>query len=202
MVTGGSRGSSDSENESWHVVEDERMEEEEEEKMPPPPRRAAIATIDRLGRSASAAADRECQRKPIADEDELLALEMEGKLHMEKLLKKRAPAHSVQQEKAALLSIAAPQRSVSQVMRDVLKGLRKRAKVFDESRTIYTRAQLLTDLLRNAMCSGGDQRLEAIRRMLNKLGYTRSQSQRRFHNAFIRACLPIIVSGQKKERDD
>lgn len=48
----------------------------------------------------------------------------------------------------------------------------------DESRNMYMRASLSTDLLRDSRRNAGDQRLDAIRTTLNSLGYTRSQFQR------------------------
>ena len=62
----------------------------------------------------------------------------------------------------------------------------------DARLTIRSRETLCSDLLRDIARSGGDLRLEAIRKTLGSLGYHRSKQQKIFHNAFIKACLPII----------
>ncbi len=48
----------------------------------------------------------------------------------------------------------------------------------DEKRSIYTRAQLSCDLLKGTKRCGGDERMDAIRKTLGSLGYTRSRYQK------------------------
>lgn len=65
-----------------------------------------------------------------------------------------------------------------------------------ERRQVSTRENLSKDLLRDIRRCTGDIRLEKIRQTLNSMGYTRSQFQRCFHDAFIRACLPLIYKDE------
>lgn len=62
----------------------------------------------------------------------------------------------------------------------------------DEQQRIHTRAHLSCDLLRDQRMSRGDQLLDAIRKTLNNLGYTRSQFQQLFHEHFMMAILPLL----------
>jgi hypothetical protein len=99
----------------------------------------------------------------------------------------------IKQTKAAfnkLRTHARPSRVVEEVQEDdssdafwqsTIESFEKVAREADCSRNIYTRNHLSQDLLRDVRDCGGDQRLDAIRKTLNNLGYTRSQFQKMFH---------------------
>ncbi len=78
----------------------------------------------------------------------------------------------------------------------VVAELARLAKDEKDKLSLDMRDVLSADLCRETRRGLGDQRLDAIRKTLNNLGYTRSQFQRCFHDAFIRACLPIIFGDE------
>lgn len=59
---------------------------------------------------------------------------------------------------------------------------------------VSTAVNLSTDLLRDMRQCAGDLTMDAIARVLNEMGCTRSEHQAMFHDAFIQACLPMSVS--------
>jgi hypothetical protein len=75
----------------------------------------------------------------------------------------------------------------------MLQSMQEEAKEAQAALHIRTRQDLSTDLLRDQKRCMGDLRLEGIRKTLNQMGYTRSQFQKMFHDAFIAACLPMYV---------
>lgn len=56
---------------------------------------------------------------------------------------------------------------------------------------VSTAVSLSTDLLRDMRQCTGDLTMDAIARVLNNMGYVRSEFQAMFHEAFIQACLPM-----------
>lgn len=62
----------------------------------------------------------------------------------------------------------------------------------DARRDVRSRADLSSDLLRDLRRSNGDMRLDTLQRTLNSMGYQRHRNQKRFHEAFTDATLPII----------
>ena len=64
------------------------------------------------------------------------------------------------------------------------------------------KADLTVEKLEASDRAAGDLRVRAIDRMLENIpGYARSESQRRFHRAFIGACLPHIYGTHEFERN-
>jgi hypothetical protein len=61
-----------------------------------------------------------------------------------------------------------------------------------QAQNVYSRAHLTADLHGSTSRCSGDERLDAIRKTLNGLGYTRSHFQKLFHESFVAACLPLI----------
>jgi hypothetical protein len=75
----------------------------------------------------------------------------------------------------------------------MITTMKRRVAEATERRLLQSRETVSTDRLRDQRQCAGDLKLDAIRKCLGQMGYTPSQFQRLFHNAFIRACLPLYV---------
>ncbi len=78
----------------------------------------------------------------------------------------------------------------------IVAAFKETAKQEEEKLVLERRGVLSADLCRDTRRGVGDQRLDDIRKLLNSMGVTRSQFQRMFHDAFIRAILPIIYGDE------
>ena len=67
-----------------------------------------------------------------------------------------------------------------------------RAEDIKKRMRIRSRLEVSTDALRDMRSSMGELRYRRIQAMLNNFGVTRSNDQKRFHAAFLQACLPKI----------
>jgi hypothetical protein len=79
-----------------------------------------------------------------------------------------------------------------ETQKKIVEELQRLAQDERDKLALGMRDVLSADLCRDTRRGMGDQRLEAIRKCLNEMGYTRSQFQRLFHDKFTQACLPII----------
>ena len=84
--------------------------------------------------------------------------------------------------------------SIDALYQALVDEMHEEAETAGRARIVHSREELSTDPTMALRHCDGDRKLDAIRRLLNSLGYTRSQYQRMFHDAFIRACLPMSVN--------
>lgn len=143
--------------------------------------------VSRFSLSLSDKYDRECAPIPIKD---LAAATQAGKDIMMQRRKEPFVEIKVDDLEVSEAALDAEEENDS-FLASLCTQFEQECKLVDESQTVQTRAELSADLLKEQRRCGGDQRLEAIRHTLNSLGYTRSHFQKSFHNAFIKACLPL-----------
>jgi len=131
--------------------------------------------------------DKQARPKPILKECAAQAVAEGIALFNERRrIQREHPVHGVQQTKA--VPPACPSKEVfgegdedaanEAALQAMIGGFEKLVVDVDRCRDIRTREQLCDDILRDKRRSGGDRRLEAIRKTLGSLGYSRSQYQK------------------------
>lgn len=147
-----------------------------------------MPTNGRFGSARDDAFDDECVPIPIPDPE---AAKERGQAMWRERIQARAAAVAESKTEEEQMEDEDETAASERMWADLVSDFERVAVESEHDQGLNTRASLSMDPTLRARTCGGDQRMDAIRRTLGSLGYTRSQYQRMFHEAFVQACLPM-----------